>query len=96
MKQKDVSKINFELVRLALVDEQTIAKAHEEISYSSVELLRREPFFGHLVSGLTRHITTSIDTVAVGLRGDTIQLIVNPLFYEKTKKKRTPTCGVEA
>jgi predicted metal-dependent peptidase len=73
---------------LALVDEQTIAKAHEEISYSSVELLRREPFFGHLVSGLTRHITTSIDTVAVGLRGDTIQLIVNPLFFTKKLKRK--------
>jgi len=69
---------------VALIDAQLIAHAQEEISYSTVELLRREPFFGHLLSGLPRHMTASIDTLAVALRGDTIQLIVNPLFFTKT------------
>jgi len=71
-----------------LTDAELIALTHEEISFSTVELLRREPFFGHLLSGLPRHITTSISTLAVSLRGDTIQLIVNPLFFTSILKKR--------
>ena len=73
---------------MAFIDAQLIAHAQEEISYSTVELLRREPFFGHLLSALPRHMTASIDTLAVALRGDTIQLIVNPFFFVKTLKKR--------
>jgi predicted metal-dependent peptidase len=71
-----------------LTDTDLIACSQDEISFSIAELIRREPFFGHLLSGLPRHLTTSIDTVAVAIRGDTIQLIVNPHFYLKILKKR--------
>ena len=71
-----------------MTDAELKALAHEEISFSTVELLRREPFFGHLLSGLSRHITNSVKTLAVAIRGDTIQLIVNPLFFTSILKKR--------
>ena len=74
-------------MRNALIDIDLITSTQDEISFSIAELIRREPFFGHLLSGLPRHLTTSIDTLAVAIRGDTIQLIVNPHFYLKILKK---------
>jgi predicted metal-dependent peptidase len=57
--------------------------AQEEVSRCIVELVRSEPFYGHILGGLQRHFTKEIETLAVGLRGDAIQLMVNPIFFLK-------------
>ena len=61
--------------------------AQAEISKCTVELIRNEPFFGHILGGMQRHFTESVDTLAVGLRGDAIQLMVNPHFLLKELTK---------
>lgn len=55
--------------------------ANDELSRAAVMLLMREPFYGHLLSGLQRYFTSSISTLAVALRGESIQLIINPRFF---------------
>ncbi len=57
------------------------SSARDELSRASVMLVMREPFFGHVLCSLQRHFTTSITTLAVALRGQAIQLIVNPYFF---------------
>jgi predicted metal-dependent peptidase len=57
--------------------------AQEEVSRCIVELVRSEPFYGHILGGLQRHFTKEVETLAVGLRGDAIQLMVNPIFFLK-------------
>ena len=61
--------------------------AQEEVSRCVVELVRSEPFYGHVLGGLQRHFTSGIETLAVGLRGDAIQLLVNPNFFLRELKK---------
>ncbi len=63
------------------VDGNDFSSAREELSRASVMLVMREPFFGHVLCSLQRHFTTSIATLAVALRGQAIQLIVNPYFF---------------
>lgn len=58
--------------------------AQAEISRAIIELLRKEPFFGHLLASTPRHFTTRIETLAVVLRGSGIQLVTNPRFFLKT------------
>lgn len=61
--------------------------AQDEVSRCVVELARSEPFYGHVLGGLQRHFTDRIETLAVGLRGDSVQLLVNPKFFLKGLKK---------
>ena len=61
--------------------------AQEEVSRCVVELVRSEPFYGHVLGGLQRHFTREIETLAVGLRGDAIQLMVNPEFFLNELKR---------
>lgn len=73
-------------------NEQTLSAdllllAQEEVSRCVVELVRIEPFYGHVLGGLQRHFTNGIKTLAVGLRGDAVQLLVNPNFFLKELKK---------
>lgn len=63
------------------------ADAEFALSRSIVELVRREPFFGHVLGGLPRHFTSSIKTMAVGMRGDAVQLVVNPEFLVKVLRR---------
>ena len=61
--------------------------AEEELSRCNVELLRNEPFFGHLLGGIQRHFTNSVNTLDVGIRGNFIQLLINPNFLLKELTK---------
>lgn len=54
--------------------------AQDLLGKSIVTLMLREPFFAHVTSGLPRVFTEAIRTMAVGIRGDTVQLLVNPKF----------------
>lgn len=67
--------------------EDLLPLAQAEVSKCTVDLIRNEPFFGHILGGMQRHFTENVDTLAVGLRGDAIQLMVNPHFLLKELTK---------
>ena len=58
----------------------SIESAQEVFSRATIELLRREPFFGHLLASIPRIFSEKIPTIAVVLRENAIQLVVNPCF----------------
>lgn len=60
--------------------------ALDELSRSVVQLLLKEPFFGHLLSGVARRITTALPTAGVGIQNGAVQLHVNPEFFERLTK----------
>jgi len=66
--------------------EKLVEAAQAEISRATIEILRREPFFGHILSGMTRHFTQNVPTLAVMLRGASVQLCINPSFYLQSLK----------
>jgi len=56
---------------------------NEEVSRCIIQMLIKEPFFAHLLSGVVREISDRVPTAAVGLRGSTIKLFVNEKFFLK-------------
>jgi predicted metal-dependent peptidase len=56
---------------------------HDEISRCIIQMLLKEPFYAHLLSGVVRNITSSIPTAAVGIRDNNINLFVNEEFFLK-------------
>jgi predicted metal-dependent peptidase len=54
-----------------------------EISRCVNQLLLKEPFYSHILSGTIRSITNQIPTAAVGIREGHIQLMINETFFEK-------------
>ena len=56
---------------------------HDEVSRCIIQMLLKEPFFAHLLSGIVRNISKEIPTAAVGLRGSNINLFVNENFFLK-------------
>ena len=54
---------------------------HDEISRCIIQMLLKEPFYAHLLSGVVRNITKSIPSAAVGIRGNNINLFVNEEFF---------------
>lgn len=61
--------------------------AEEEISRSVVQLLQKEPYFGHLLGSVSREISKTIPTAAVGLRGTRPVLMINEDFFMNKLKK---------
>lgn len=59
----------------------------EEVSRGIVALLLKEPFYGHLLSGVVRRIDDKVGTAAVSLTPHGLHLIVNPEFFMKELKK---------
>ncbi len=59
---------------------------NEEISRCINQLLIKEPFFAHMLSGIVRVITFQIPTLAVGLRDNQITLFINSDFFIKVLK----------
>lgn len=57
------------------------AAIETELSRCVNQLLLKEPFFAHILSGTVRSITDSIPTAAVGLRGGQILFMVNEDFF---------------
>ena len=56
---------------------------HDEVSRCIIQMLLKEPFFAHLLTGIVRNISKEIPTAAVGLRGTNINLFVNENFFLK-------------
>jgi predicted metal-dependent peptidase len=53
----------------------------EEISRCINQLLMAEPFYAHILAGTVRTITNEINTAAVGIRNQLIQLMINESFF---------------
>lgn len=67
---------------------------HDELSRCIIQMLFKEPFFNHLLSGIVRVITEEIPTMAVGFSGNQIQLLVNERFFMKELRSRTNRVAV--
>jgi len=70
------------------------AKAQEELSRSIIQLLLKEPFFGHLLGGVVRTASTATPTAAVALTSQGLQLRVNPDFFCKALKSKDERIAV--
>ena len=72
------------------IDNQVINKANDAIAKAGVELLRKEPFYAHILSGLSRIVTEEIPTMAVSFKNDGFCLWINPTFTlkELSEKER--------
>ena len=55
--------------------------AEAELEQSIVMVLRREPFYGHLLSSVVRRLDSDIPTAAVTLSPVGVSLVVNPDFF---------------
>jgi predicted metal-dependent peptidase len=71
-------------------DNQLINKANDAVAKAGVELLRKEPFYAHVLSGLSRIVTDEVPTMAVSYKNDGFCLWINPTFTikELTDKER--------
>lgn len=56
---------------------------HDEISRCIIQMLLKEPFYAHLLSGVVRNITSSVATAAVGIKDNNVNLFVNEDFFLK-------------
>jgi predicted metal-dependent peptidase len=57
-------------------------------------LILEEPFYGHLLGGVARAVDTRTPTAAVGVRGDTLFLWVNPTFFLEVLKSDSERVAV--
>jgi predicted metal-dependent peptidase len=63
------------------VVEALAANAREELSRCIVSLLLKEPFYGHLLSGIVRRFDDSTGTAAVALTERGVELRISPTFF---------------
>jgi len=57
------------------------ARANDEIGRAVVALIREEPFFGHLLSGINRKVSSETESAGVSFRNGRPLLLVNPDFF---------------
>ena len=67
---------------------------HEELSRCIIQMLFKEPFFNHLLSGIVRVVTEKVPTAAVSFSGSKIQLLVNESFFLKDLRSQTNRVAV--
>lgn len=67
--------------------------AEAELEQSIVMVLRREPFYGHLLGSVVRRIDSTIPTAAVTLSPLGVSLVVNPRFFVE-QLNREERCAV--
>ncbi len=70
------------------------AKVEEELSRCIIQLLLKEPFFGHLLAGVVRQIGEQTPTAGVGVWRGQVRLFINPTFFLKTTRKRPERVAV--
>ena len=58
-----------------------IAVAEAELARAVIALIRHEPFFGHLLSGINRDVSDRTETTGVSFRNGRPVLSVNPEFF---------------
>ena len=67
---------------------------HDELSRCIIQMLFKEPFFNHLLSGIVRVVTEKIPTAAVSFSGNKTQLLVNEQFFIKELRSQTNRVAV--
>ena len=67
---------------------------HEEISRCIIQMLFKEPFFNHLLSGIVREISEEVPTAAVSFSGNNIKLLVNESFFLKELRSQSNRVAV--
>jgi predicted metal-dependent peptidase len=60
---------------------------HDEFARCVIQLLLKEPFFGHLLGAVVRAADDSTPTASVSLSGSRVTLTVNPEFFMKRLRK---------
>jgi len=60
-----------------------IKNINDEISRCIIQLLLKEPFFAHLLSGIVRNYNDEIPTAAVGFHQGKVNLFINEHFFLK-------------
>src|SRR5262245_33305521 len=70
------------------------AQAREELSRCIIEMLVKEPFFGHLLAGVMRSVSEATPTAAVALGPNGVELRINPTFFLKTVTRKPERIGV--
>ncbi len=55
----------------------------DQLAEVSIQLLLKEPYYGHFFTRLLRQVTDSIPTLAVCAAGDSVVLLVNPQFWQQ-------------
>jgi predicted metal-dependent peptidase len=54
----------------------------DEVSKTTIQLILKEPFYGHFFTGLIREVTESLPTMAVGATPNKmVKLYINPTFW---------------
>ncbi len=60
-----------------------VKNINDEISRCIIQLLLKEPFYAHLLSGIVRNYTDEISTAAVGIKDGKANLFINEQFFLK-------------
>ncbi len=64
------------------IDDTTLgSRANDEVARAVIALIREEPFFGHLLSGINRKITNATPSAGVSFRNGRPLLAINPDFF---------------
>jgi predicted metal-dependent peptidase len=61
--------------------------AHDELARCVIQLLFKEPFFGHLLGSVVRAVDERTPTACVSREGTRVTLTVNPVFFMKKIRK---------
>ena len=56
---------------------------NDEVSRCIIQLLLKEPFYAHLLSGIVRTISDDTQTAAVGIKNGKVNLFINENFFLK-------------
>lgn len=75
-------------------DQLLLTKANAEISRCAMTLVLEEPFYGHLMAGVNRVVTTQTPTAAVSIRNTRPILLVNPQFFLKRLTRKQERVAV--
>lgn len=67
---------------------------NEEISRCIIQMLIKEPFYAHFLSGVIREITDKVPTAAVGFKSGKITLYINENFFIKELKSDSERVAV--
>ncbi|MCE2833294.1 MAG: VWA-like domain-containing protein [Chitinophagaceae bacterium] len=67
----------------------TDTNPHQLFSRATLDLLFKEPFYAHVLQGVTRGLTDSIRTAAVRRIGGSTELVFNPVFLTEKLDRQT-------
>ncbi len=55
----------------------------EQVSKTTIQLILKEPFYGHFFTGIIREVSSYVPTMAIGTTSNRmLQLYINPQFWE--------------